>query len=155
MSNEVLTFDAFFNMYPKAVNYAEAEAAWRKLNPSPAVQKEIRAALEWQARDWTKRDSQYIPSPASYLVKLRWKDKPMGWFKKTFGKQPVRQIDPRPPISEVYAYLRANPDKYRKGLELMGTLGPKVLSPAVIDEINRRKQEPLPSEPAVEDRCPW
>lgn len=69
-------FDAFWRAYPRKVNKAAAERAWKRLKP----RKELEARIENDVRkrasspDWTKEAGQFIPHPASYLNGRRWED---------------------------------------------------------------------------------
>ena len=69
-------FAEFYAAYPKRQKRAEAEKAWRKLNPSPELQATILAALAvHKAQDAWQRDAgQFVPLPASWLNAERWLD---------------------------------------------------------------------------------
>jgi len=72
----VAGFDEFYALYPKRQKRAEAEKAWRRLNPSPVLRQTIMSALAiHQAQDtWTKDGGQFVPLPASWLNARRWED---------------------------------------------------------------------------------
>jgi len=69
-------FDDFYAAYPRRQKRAEAEKAWRKLNPSPALRQIIMSALALhQTQDaWIKDGGQFVPLPASWLNARRWED---------------------------------------------------------------------------------
>lgn len=69
-------FADFWSLYPKRVDKLEAEKAWRKLAPSPALVETILQAVENQ-RDWPgwRRDGgQFIPYAATWINGHRWQD---------------------------------------------------------------------------------
>lgn len=70
---------AFWAAYKKRKSKKDAKRAWAQLNPSPALQREILSALEWQFRqfEWLKEDMQFAPLPATYLRAERWTDEPV------------------------------------------------------------------------------
>lgn len=77
MANDIdATFNRFWSAFPRHEAKKDALKAWMKLNPSPELEAQILAALEWQTltEQWTKDDGQYIPLPASYLRGERWTD---------------------------------------------------------------------------------
>jgi hypothetical protein len=69
-------FDEFYGVYPRRQKRAEAEQAWRKLNPSPALRRTIIEALaKHRLQDsWTREGGQFVPLPASWLNARRWED---------------------------------------------------------------------------------
>ena len=68
-------FLEFWNFYPKKKNKADAEKAWKKIKPNLD---DVLKSLSWQKEsdDWTKKDGQYIPYPASYINAKAWLDEP-------------------------------------------------------------------------------
>lgn len=74
----LVSFDAFWAVYPRKAAKKGAEAAWRTLAPSATLQTEIIAAVERQktSRQWTRDRGQYIPYPATWLNGRRWEDQP-------------------------------------------------------------------------------
>lgn len=73
-------FDEFWTAYPKKVSKADAQKAYRKINPSESLQAEILAAVSRAktSADWAKDNGQFIPYPASWLNARRWEDEPAG-----------------------------------------------------------------------------
>ena len=69
-------FEQFWNAYPKRRGKAQAEKAWKKLNPSPELQQHIleTVAVQRTADDWQRDGGQFIPYPASWLNGRRWED---------------------------------------------------------------------------------
>jgi hypothetical protein len=69
-------FDQFFTVYPKHKNKPAAERAFKKLNPSALLFKQMMDALAWQTKqpDWLKNNGQFIPLPSSWLNGRRWED---------------------------------------------------------------------------------
>lgn len=69
-----MTFDDFWQLYPRKTNKAQARKAWAKLKPSEVITADIAfniterlAAGEWQ-------DKQFIPHASTYLNNERWED---------------------------------------------------------------------------------
>lgn len=67
-------FEDFWQAYPRRVGKLAALREWNKLNPSPEVQRQMAAALEWQREQWD--DPQFIPHPRTWLHQGRWMDEP-------------------------------------------------------------------------------
>lgn len=69
-------FAVFWKLYPRKVQKAKAEAAWKKLNVTPDLLTVITAALARQATsiDWLKSNGQFIPHPTTWLNGRRWED---------------------------------------------------------------------------------
>lgn len=70
------TFSDFWNAYPRKVNRAKAEAAWRKVKPDADLVARIMASVEaWkQSPQWTKDGGQYIPYASTWLNGRQWED---------------------------------------------------------------------------------
>jgi DNA-binding transcriptional ArsR family regulator len=71
-------FEKFWKLYPRKVNKAKAEAAWKKLKVTPEMFAVIAGALAKQATsiDWLKSGGQFIPHGATWLNGKRWEDEP-------------------------------------------------------------------------------
>lgn len=69
-----MSFETFWQHYPRRVAKGDARKAWEKLKPSPDLEAQMLAALEWQRGQWD--DPRYIPYPASWLRAERWEDEP-------------------------------------------------------------------------------
>lgn len=70
-------FDDFYEAYPKKVGRADAEKAWKKLNPQPALINRIMHDIVQRVErgHWcTGKDKQFIPGPAPYLNGQKWTD---------------------------------------------------------------------------------
>lgn len=69
-------FEGFWKAYPKKRSKGQAEKAWRKADPAPALSSRIMAALETAkaSPDWKKDGGQFIPYPASWLNARGWED---------------------------------------------------------------------------------
>jgi hypothetical protein len=71
-----ISFKTFWEAYPRKQAKADAEAAFRTLNPDPELYAAMLAALERQKQSdqWRRSGGQYIPYPATWLEKRRWED---------------------------------------------------------------------------------
>lgn len=75
-------FDLFWNAYPKKKSKADAEKAFKKLNPDKQLLDTMLGALEEQKRsqDWKRDNGQFIPYPATWLNGRRWEDDAGGGY---------------------------------------------------------------------------
>lgn len=66
----------FWPAYPRKVGKANAEKAWRKIDPDPETVKDIIAAIAVQRESdqWCRDGGQFIPHPATWLNGRRWED---------------------------------------------------------------------------------
>jgi hypothetical protein len=72
-------FAEFWSSYPKKEEEDDARRAWRRLRPDAGLQSAILAAVAaWkQSRQWQQEGGgRFIPKPANWLRKGKWKDKP-------------------------------------------------------------------------------
>jgi hypothetical protein len=69
-------FGRFWEAYPRHTGKANAEKAWRKIDPDEDLIDTMLAALAWQRRQpsWTKDAGAFIPHPATWLNQRRWED---------------------------------------------------------------------------------
>ena len=69
-------FERFWKLYPRKVNKAKAEAAWKKLSVTAEMFAVITSALAKQATsiDWLKSGGQFIPHATTWLNGKRWED---------------------------------------------------------------------------------
>lgn len=76
--NVAADFADFYLAYPRHVARQDALKAWTALAPSPALIRQIHAALAWQAEQesWRRDGGKYIPLPATWLRAERWTDEP-------------------------------------------------------------------------------
>ena len=74
-SNPIL-FDAFWSAYPKHAAKADAQKAFKALNPDDELMQTILIAIEtWKKTDdWTKDGGKFVPLPATYIRGKRWED---------------------------------------------------------------------------------
>lgn len=74
---QISDFDRFYDAYPRKTGRRDAEKAWKKLNPQPAlinrIMQDIVARVE-RGHWCTGKGKQYIPGPAPYLNQERWTD---------------------------------------------------------------------------------
>ena len=66
------TFAQFWVLYPRRIDKARTEKAWRKINPSESMAVDILAAVKKQKNGWD--DPKYIPHPTTWLNGRRWED---------------------------------------------------------------------------------
>lgn len=71
-----VTFEKFWDAYPKKKSKGAAIKAWQKIKTPVATLEKILVALEKQKKssDWVKESGQFIPYPASYLNAMGWED---------------------------------------------------------------------------------
>jgi len=69
-------FDSFWEQYPKQDAEADAEKAFREINPSAELLHTILDSLESQKKSeqWTKENGRYIPLASKWLRGRRWED---------------------------------------------------------------------------------
>ena len=75
-------FSLFWTAYPKKKSKADAEKAFKKLNPDKQLLDTMLGALEEQKRsqDWNRNNGQFIPYPATWLNGRRWEDDAGGGY---------------------------------------------------------------------------
>lgn len=71
-----LGFHAFWDRWPRKEAKKDANKAWDKLKPSPELEAEIHAALDWQVPMLEQRDTEFIPLAATWIRGERWTDQP-------------------------------------------------------------------------------
>jgi hypothetical protein len=73
-----VSFNDFWNVYPRRVGKKAAQKAWDKLKPSAALVERIIASVEahldWP--EWMKDGGAFIPHPATFINQGRWDDEP-------------------------------------------------------------------------------
>lgn len=71
---ETVSFEDFWQAYPRRQNKKVALAAWKRI--SPAEHPEILRGIEnWKRSDqWMRDGGQYIPLPSTFLQGERWTD---------------------------------------------------------------------------------
>lgn len=72
-----VSFEEFYDLYPKHQGKADARKAWASVAPSVAswvgkIKPALMAAKD--SPDWLKEDGRFIPLPASWLRGERWED---------------------------------------------------------------------------------
>lgn len=80
-------FGAFWEVYPKHRNRADAEKAWTEVQELPPVAELVEVVTrqrEWA--DWTRDGGQAIPYPASWLRSRRWTDEASNGAKHHAGR---------------------------------------------------------------------
>ena len=73
---EKVSFDAFWESYPRKVGKPAAARAWSGIHVNRELQSKIMVALEdhKKSKQWQKDDGQFIPHPATWLNQERWND---------------------------------------------------------------------------------
>jgi hypothetical protein len=76
VKQQSLGFEAFWKAYPKKVGKDAAERAFGKRKPNEAMLIDMLEAIERQkvSTNWQEEGGRFIPYPASWLNKGRWKD---------------------------------------------------------------------------------
>lgn len=69
-----ITFEDFWQIYPRRKARAAAKRAFDRLNVTPELWDQIVTALEWQKREWS--DPRFIPHASTWLNQCRWEDEP-------------------------------------------------------------------------------
>jgi hypothetical protein len=69
-------FESFWKAYPKKVGKGKCEEWWVKHKPDALLLAKMLSAVEKQRlwEQWTKKDGQFIPMPATWLNQKRWED---------------------------------------------------------------------------------
>lgn len=67
-----MTFDEFWEHYPKKVAKLDAIKAWGQLTMFDLV--EIEGVYELHCRSWRGKDPDWLPHPATWLRGRRWED---------------------------------------------------------------------------------
>lgn len=68
-------FVGFWSLYPRRVGKKAAERAFRTARKAASVE-EIAAGLHAQLPDLRRRETRYVPHPATWLNQQRWADDP-------------------------------------------------------------------------------
>lgn len=75
-TNQLISFDQFWAIYPRKESKSKAEQVWLKLRPDQElfdlIKNDIDQRLE--SGQWTKAEKKFIPHPTSYLNQERWND---------------------------------------------------------------------------------
>ncbi len=71
-----LSFECFYEKYPKHISRQTAKKSWDRINPSEDLARTIFQRLEVhkQSEQWVKDRGQFIPHPATWLNQRRWED---------------------------------------------------------------------------------
>lgn len=71
-------FEVFWETYPRKVAKADAEKAWRKIDPDQPLFEQIMSGLRLavDSAGWRKDNGQFVPHPATWLNGKRWTDMP-------------------------------------------------------------------------------
>lgn len=74
--NTSVSFDSFWDIYPKKVGKVVAEKSFARLNPSKELLDTILKDIEERMEDesWQKEGGRFILNPATYLNQRRWED---------------------------------------------------------------------------------
>jgi len=72
----LMSFDEFWDLYPRKKSKGQAEKAWKGLNPNTAIQERISQALfdASRSQSWLKEGGKFIPYPATWLHAKGWED---------------------------------------------------------------------------------
>lgn len=85
-------FEAFWRAYPRKTGEMRARRQWARLNPNPALQMRMLAAVEAQTRceQWNRDGGRWVPMPSTWLHGERWRDVldagvPAVWWESSEG----------------------------------------------------------------------
>jgi hypothetical protein len=69
-----VTFEEFWELYPRKIAKSDAQKAWQKLKPTEELSKAIFSAIDsWKkSQQWQKDGGEFIPYPATFLRKRMW-----------------------------------------------------------------------------------
>ena len=72
-------FTAFWDAYPKKIDRSGAWEAWKALNPSEELARQILSSLDAWSKSgrWTEDGGRYIPDAANFLSKGYWRTTPI------------------------------------------------------------------------------
>jgi len=71
---EKVSFDDFWETYPRRQARKEALKAWQRIDPK-RYEAVLKGVESWKRSDqWMRDDGQYIPMPATFLNGERWED---------------------------------------------------------------------------------
>jgi hypothetical protein len=90
----------FWQVYPRKHQFPKAEAAWLKLNPSPALARQIIDQAKALAGHYSENpvDEKYIPMPANWITGKRWMEDLPAVYGKPKAKKPITtQQESAPP----------------------------------------------------------
>ena len=95
--SEISPFEEFWKAYPRKVSKDAAQKAWVKCKPPL---QDVLQALAWQVRSeqWRQDNGAFIPYPATYLNKGRWKDEPpavLATAPDVTREKPPRKVIPK------------------------------------------------------------
>jgi hypothetical protein len=93
-------FAEFWEAYPKKVDKQEAQAQWRRINPTLADSIIADAKQRWLS--YSEADKEFIPSPARYLRRHKWTDEIVP--RNGNGGRPLR--DDGPTMAEIRARVQ-------------------------------------------------
>lgn len=73
------SFRAFWEAYPRKINFGKAQKAWEKLEPNTELTDIILSAVQEQSSSaqWQQEEGRFIPSPDNWLTNHCWEDKPL------------------------------------------------------------------------------
>lgn len=71
-----VSFDEFWAIYPRKKNKKQARKTFDKIRWTPELWEQVRAALEWQTKEWAQRPPNFTPHASTYLNNERWEDEP-------------------------------------------------------------------------------
>lgn len=107
IATDYVSFDVFWNIYPKKVGKAAAQKKWDKLKPSPELFTLITNHLRMA---YVNTEKQFIPNATTYLNQERWNDEVI-----THG-----QAQPKPSLVERVAAQNAERERQRQSRESHG-----------------------------------
>lgn len=79
-------FPAFWEVYPRKEDKANASVIWKELNPEEKKLATDNVRTRATSKDWIKENGKYIPLPVNYLKGKRWEDEGVVLITKTDSK---------------------------------------------------------------------
>ena len=100
-----ITFDDFWDIYPRRVAKAAARKAWAKINPKLHVEI-LESLLKWR-RVWLSRgELEFVPHASTWLNGERWEDELPAPVQSLAAAHMPAHLPPQAPRGEMPSHIR-------------------------------------------------